>query len=184
MGAVTFTEKVRGMSMSDAYSKAVRDAEEEHGHEQGYSGAINSTDRVQDVTKDYLSANIPLPKYINMLLNSASKRDCFGICIEKPKPNTNKIKTQVEHIIVKGTTKWVLNYVVEEAWTRDHISSHSTKGAAVTAARAYTEKNNKATNITMEKVIEKGSPLVAKITYKHSSNEKQGLFVLFGLAPD
>ena len=189
MGAVKFVEKIRAMSMSKAYTKAVEHVEEEHGHEQGYSGAINSTDHVQDVTKEYESSKTPLPKYIDMMIENASKRDCYGICLEKPKANDNKIKTQVENIVVKGTTKWVLKYVVYEmsviGLMEDHqIGSCDTKGEAITLGRAHTEKTGRRTHIHMEKVLEKGSSLVAKITYKTSSNEKDGLYVLFGLAPD
>ena len=186
MGAVTFIEKVRGTSMSNACQKARTEADREHEHEQGYSGAINSTYGLEDMTKEYENSKTPLSKYIEMILENASKGDCFGICLEKPKVNTNKIKTHVEHVVVKGTTKWVLKYIVNLSWRTDHsyISSHNTKGAAVTAARAYTEKHGVNTEITMEKIMEKGNPLVAKVSYKKSSNEKDGLYVLFGLAPD
>ena len=43
MGASEFILKQRGKNVSDAFKQAYDDAEEEHGHEQGYSGAINCT---------------------------------------------------------------------------------------------------------------------------------------------
>jgi hypothetical protein len=36
----------------------------------------------------------------------------------------------------------------------------------------------------MIKVLEKGSPKVAEITYKKSTTEKQGKFVFFGIAAE
>jgi hypothetical protein len=62
------------------------------------------------------------------------------------------------------------------------ISSHLTKGDAVKAARAYTEKTEVPTNVLMEKILEKGKPIVATISYKKSSNEKEGKYVFYGWA--
>jgi len=182
MGAIQFIEKVRAKSLSEAYKKAVADAEDEHGHEEGYSGAINCADSPSDVTRYYENSKQPLSKYIDAMIENAGKRDCFGICLEQPKSNTNKIKTQVENIPTKGTQKWILQYVVYDY--EDRIKSFPTKGLAVSCARAYTEKTLKRTSIVMEKTLEKGSSTVARITYKRSDNEKEGLYVLFGLAPD
>lgn len=182
MGAVQFIEKVRAKSLNEAYKKAVADAEDEHGHEEGYSGAINCTNSPSDVTRYYENSKQPLGKYIDAIIEKASKRDCFGICLEQPKSNTNKIKTVVEHVVEKGTRKWVLKYAVYDY--DDRMKAFPTKGEAVSFARAYTEKTGKRTAINMEKVLEKGLTTVARISYKNSTSEKDGLYVLFGLAPE
>jgi len=189
MGAVNFIEKVRAKSMYEAYKKAKEDAEEEYGHEQGYSGAINSANSPKDVTEHYKNSKLSLPKYIDDMLEKAGKRDCFGICIEKPVANTNKSKAKVEHVVVKGTTKWILQYCVYEGSViglleDSQLKTFPTKGLAVSFAKAHTEKTGRRTTIIMEKHVDKGSAVVARISYKKSTHEKDGLYCLFGIAPD
>lgn len=189
MGASEFILKQRGKNIYDAYNTAIGEAEYEHGHEEGYSGAINSTNSLIDVTRAYKDSKMSLNKYIDWKLERASKRDCFGICIEEPKSNANKIKTQVEHIVNKGTTKWILEYVVYEGSIiglieDGQLKSFTTKGDAVSFARAHTEKTGRRTTVIMEKHVDKGSAVVARISYKKSTNEKDGIYCLFGLAPD
>ena len=104
-----------------------------------------------------------------------------AICIEQPKGNENKIKTQVEHIVIPGTKKWMLVYVVYSS--RDRIMSAATKGEAVKLAREYSEKHQCTTTIKMEKRLPKDDhSLVAKVTYKRSSTEREGKWVFFGWA--
>jgi hypothetical protein len=62
------------------------------------------------------------------------------------------------------------------------VTSCDTKGEAVTKAREYTERHQSSTYICMEKVLEKGSKKVAKITYKKSSNEQEGEWEFYGWA--
>jgi hypothetical protein len=189
MGAVTFIEKVRAKSLSAAYTKAVEEANEEHGHEQGYSGNINSADPPRDVTKDYKGSKKSLSDYIESKLDNAGKRDCFGICLEEPVANTNKTKAVVENVVIKGTVKWILEYVVYEGsiiglMDDGRLKAFPTKGLAISHGRAHTEKTGRRTSVVMEKTMEKGSAVVARISYKKSTNEKDGLYCLFGLAPE
>jgi len=51
-------------------------------------------------------------------------------------------------------------------------------------ARAYTEKHQKTTRIVMRKVLIKSDPTVAKITYKKSTTERAGKYILFGWAAE
>jgi hypothetical protein len=62
------------------------------------------------------------------------------------------------------------------------LGSFDTKGEAVEHARKRTEKTRQTTTINMERVMEDGNARVAKITYKHSSNEKEGKYVFYGWA--
>lgn len=184
MGASEFKTQIQGKSFSEAYRAAYKDAEEEHGSEQGYSGNMNSCDSARDITNEFKKSGLSHWKFIEQKLESCGKRDCFGICIESPKTNTNKIKTQVEHKVTSGTKKWVLNYVVRKAFCSDYIGEKPTKGAAVEIARKHTEETGERTNIFMEKSLEKGNGLVATITYKTSKEEKEGRYIFFGVAPD
>jgi hypothetical protein len=108
--------------------------------------------------------------------------DCFAICTHQPVTNNNKIKSQVEHIVTPGTKKWVLKYVVYDF--DNQLGSYLTKGDAVKAARAHTEKTFKRTTISMEKKLEKGNAQVATINYKSSSEEKDGQWIFFGYASE
>lgn len=183
MGASFFRTSYRGKSLSDAYKRAVEDAEEEYGHDP-YNGTIATTTAygVIDRTREYKASGKSLEDYINIQSDKLSKRQCAAICIEEPKGNSNKTKSQVEHIITPGTKKWVLRYVVRH---NDHfIGSWPTKGDAIKDARRYTEANQVATTISMEKYLEKGTTTVAKITYKRSTNEKDGKWVFFGWAAE
>jgi hypothetical protein len=181
MGSQQFQTYSRGKSVKEAYNRAVEDAEDEYGHQEGYSGAINSTPGYTDVTAKFKASKKSLAKYIEERMEVLTKHQgAEAICIEEPVTNNNKIKSQVVHIVEKGTKKWVLKYVVY--WAGGKVSSHNTKGDAVKAARAYTEKNMGTTVIHMEKVLEKGKTEVARINYKKATNEKDGRWIFYGEA--
>jgi hypothetical protein len=87
----------------------------------------------------------------------------------------------VEHVVTPGTKKWVLTYIVYHNSQRVTITR--TKGEAVRIAREYSEKHQCPTTIRMEKSIENiGDNLVAKITYKRASDERDGKWIFFGWA--
>lgn len=181
MGASEFIVRQKGASLQKAYKQAYDDAEEEYGHQQGYSGHINCTDGARDVTGDYKNSKKSLPKYMNDRMESCYKGQCLAICLSEPVTNKNKVKTTVEHIVNKGTSKWVLKYSVYEY--DSPLKSFPTKGDAVKHARIHTEKTGRSTSVVMEKVLEKGHPTVALIKYKQSTKEKPGEWIFFGLAP-
>ena len=183
MGASFFKTTYRGKSLSDAYNSAVEDAEDEYGHDP-YNGTISTTTgfRVLDKTSDYKASGKSLNEYIDIQSDEIDKRQCAAICLEEPKINTNKVKSKVEHIVTPGTKKWTLKYVVY--CIDGPIGHYPTKGEAIVAARAHTEKYLSSTTIQMEKFIEKGTATVAKITYKRSTNEKDGKWIFFGWAAE
>jgi len=182
MGSQTFRTYSRGKSATEAYKNAVDDANYEYGHQEGYSGEINATPGFRDVTKTFKASKLPLEKFIDQRLDKLSKYDgAECICIEEPVTNKNKIKSQVEHFVEKGTKKWILKYVVRN-YAGDQVASCDTKGMAVKMARAYTEEHQRTTSIVMEKSLYKSNGLVAKITYKKASNEKEGKWLFYGWA--
>lgn len=184
MGACDFRTKSRGASMSEAYRSAVDEVREEYGND-SYNGTISTTNGFRDLTSEFKRSGLSLHDFINKNIDRAEKRGaCFGICIKEPKGNTNKIKSQVEHVVEKGTKKWVLKYVVYNRYMDNEIASKDTKGEAVKKAREYTEKTQERTYVVMKKVLEKGNPKVAEITYKGSSNEVVGEYMFFGIAAE
>lgn len=181
MGSSWFTTQARGKNVQTAYNDAVDDANDEFGHQEGYSGEINSSAGFRDVTKEFKASKKTLNQFMADQQDRLSKHQgAQAICLEEPKANENKTKSHVENVVTPGTKKWVLKYVV--SGHDGEISSHDTKGAAVTAARAYTEKYLSSTVIKMEKRIDKSNAIVAKVTYKRSSTEKDGKWIFFGWA--
>lgn len=183
MGSQSFEVRSTGRNAQEAYNNAVEDANRYYGHQEGYSGAINATPGFTDVTSKYKASSKDLHTYIQERLEVLSKHnDAECICIRVPKENTNKVKTQVEHIVTPGTKKWVLKYTVCEHWSDIQIASCDKKGEAVVKARAHTEKTGRPTYVKMEKVLDKASSTVAKITYKKSTTERDGEYIFYGWA--
>ena len=183
MGACQFEVTSRGKTAEEAYTKACERAEDEYGHQDGYNGTISTTAGFRDETEAYGKSKFDdTYAYIGNRFDSMNKRDCSAICVVKPVGNKNKTQSQVEHIVTPGTKKWVLKYVVQRG---DHvIGSWNTKGDAVKDARKYTEKHQVPTTILIKKFLEKGDNLVAKITYKKATNERDGEWVFFGYAAE
>ena len=189
MGACQFKMRSTGRTAEEAYQSACDEAEQEYGHQDGYNGTISTTHSFRDETEAYNKSKLnDVSAYIYGRFDSHSmnKRDCSAICVVKPIDNKNKTKSQVEHVVTPGTKQWVLKYEVEGYYDNDGnvIASCMTKGDAVKAARAYTEKNQISTKIIMRKVLIKSNPIVAKITYKKATNERDGEWIFFGYAAE
>ena len=183
MGSQAFTVISRGKNAKEAYERAVEAAEAEYGHQEGYSGAINATSGFSDATSRWKASGLPRYNFIEDRLEKLTKHqgaEC--ICVREPKGNTNKIKTQVEHIVEAGTKKWVLLYCVYEAWSGSFIASFDKKGEAVARARQHTENTKAETHVKIEKKLHKGTPLTAKVTYKKSKDEREGEWEFYGWA--
>jgi hypothetical protein len=184
MGAEQFTVKMRGVNMQDAFNKAVAEAEEEYGHQQGYSGKINNHHSFYDKTAEFKRSKKSIGQFMEDAFDSdkLSKHDHpWGVCIQEPVKNSNKIKTQVEHNVEKGTKKWVQKYRVlnyGEGADIDYLK----KGDAVKKAREICEKTKRTVSIDIIKVLEKGSCRTATIRYKESKGEREGTYVFFGEA--
>jgi hypothetical protein len=182
MGSQSFTSYSRGKDAQDAYTRACEAAEYEYGHQEGYSGAINSSAGFRDISKEFKASKKSLNQFIDEQMDKLTKfDDARAVCIEEPIANTNVTKSQVEHIVTPGTKRWVLTYIVYRGESR--IASAITKGEAVKKAREYSEKNQCTTTVKMERRLEKDAhALVAKVTYKPSSKEREGRWVFFGWA--
>ena len=183
MGACQFKSRYGGKTAEEAYTRACEEAELEYGSQDGYNGTISTTHGFRDETEMYGKSKFnDVSAYIRNRFETMNKRDCSAICVVKPVGNKNKTQSQVEHVVTPGTKKWVLKYVVQRG---DHvIGSWDTKGDAVKDARKYTEKYQVTTSIVIKKFLEKGDNLVAKITYKKATNERDGEWIFFGYAAE
>ena len=186
MGACQFKVRSTGKTVEEAYRRACEIAEDEYGHQDGYNGTISTTHSFRDETEAYNKSKFDdTSAYIYSRFDShaMNKRDCSAICVRQPIGNKNKTKSQVEHVVTPGTKKWVLKYVVYDN-DLQMVTSCDTKGEAVKKAREYTERHQSSTHICMEKVLEKGSKKVAKITYKKAPTERDGEWIFFGYAAE
>ena len=181
MGAEAFITRQRGMNASEAYTQAVQEAESEHGRD-AYNGTISTTTSFRDVTADFRKSKKERRQFIDNMLENAGKRDCYVIEEESPIKNTNKIKSVVEHTVVKGTSKWELRYNVYTGWEDRQLKSFKTKTDAVKYAREHTEKSQNTTFVRMEKVLTNQDANVACIKYKSSTQESEGIYIFFGMA--
>ena len=73
MGSQAFTNYSRGKDVKDAYNRAVEAAEEEYGHQEGYSGEINSSAGFRDVTKEWKASKMSIDKFIETANRQAYK---------------------------------------------------------------------------------------------------------------
>lgn len=182
MGADSFITRSRGMNASEAYTTAVENAESEYGRD-AYNGTISTTHSFTDVTKKFRESRKERREFIDDMLYNAAKRDCFVIEEQSPIKNSNKIKSVVEHTVVKGTSKWELRYnVYVGSYEERQLKSFKTKGDAVKYAREHTEKTQSTTFVRMEKVLVNQDANVACIKYKSSTQEREGIYVFFGMA--
>jgi hypothetical protein len=187
MGACSIVVTASGKNMDDAFKNAQEEAAQEYGHQQGYSGAINCCELGRDVTRlrnDYDEED----HFQEWILNNTSKRLVYGYCTQDPIPNKNKTKSEVKNIPQKGTRKWETRYIAEPDWTGQTMSQHiseKTQGAAIKAARAYTEKNpGVVLKVKVTKILVEGGETCAEVRYKKSSTERDGRYTFVGYAPE
>ena len=181
MGAQHFIVRQRASSPEEAFRLAQETAISEYGNDP-YNGTVSTCQAFGDFTKLFHQSGKEKKEFINDILHKASKRDCYIIEETPPVKNSNKIKSVVEHNIVKGTSKWELQYNVYTGWEDRQLKSFKTKADAVKYAREYTEKNQDTTFVRMEKTLVNQNANVACIKYKRSTQEKDGTYVIFGLA--
>lgn len=181
MGATTFYNTVSAPSMSEGYRELVEQAIDDCGNDP-YNGTISTTYSFTDVTKKYHASKKSLGDFVDDSYDSMGKRDCWAICAKDPKPNSNKIKTQVELNPQVGKRVWETKYEVR---TRDGvIGSHILQAEAIKIARAYSERTKTSTTVNIVKQLVEGNAQVAKIEYKKSKDECNGLYVFFGYAAE
>lgn len=181
MGGQTFILRRVARNADVAFDQLREDAIEEYGNDP-YSGTISTCASFADITVEFKRSGKSAFDFAKSKLEDMSKRECYAIAEAEPKVNTNKIKSTVEHAIVKGTSKWDLKYVVYTGWEDRMLESFKTKAEAVKFARQYTEGTKETTFVRMEKWLVNQNANVACIKYKSSSDEKNGQYLFFGIA--
>lgn len=182
MGANQFQTSSRGNSMREAFTKAVEDAEDEYGHQEGYSGEINCHSSYRDVTAEWKKSKLSPHDFAQKAFRDdklSKHSDPWAICIKEPVKNSNKIKTHVEHTVEAGTKKWIQMYRVHNYTTSREFLK---KADAVKYARDLCEKTKERYHIDIVKVLQGGSTRTATVTYKPSPKEEVGHYLFFGEA--
>jgi hypothetical protein len=183
MGACSIVVSATGNSMSEAFSKAVEEAREEHGND-SYNGEINNCSLAGDVTHkrgEFKEDDF----FHNWILDNTDKRDVKGYCQRKPRLNGNKIRSVVKNYPQKGTRKWVTKYLALNKWTGEVVAEDESQTRCIKKGRAYVDKHNKVSiEIQISKRLVDGVTKVADIEYKAAADEKPGLYTFVGWAPE
>lgn len=185
MGAQRFEIVAHGPTLEEAVKLAKADADEKYGHQEGYSGKINSCAYgITDRTSEYQKSKLDLDEFVEEVFDKISRASGVqAICTMKPVVNTNKIKTQVTDYPLKGTTKWKLEYCVYIEGKEDFcIARKDKKADAVAAARRHTDKTKQMCTVHIERTLVGRDSKVADIKYKKSKKEQDGRWTLFGEA--
>lgn len=186
MGACDIWVKQRGKSMLDAFKTAHDESAEEHGHEQGYSGAINSCELQGDYTRPYREAVIKGQgqKYLEDLQSKAGKREVYGVCLADPVESKLKIKTKVIRTPQKGARIYQTVYTAYDFMgDNEVIQPQKTLSLAIKEARIWSEKNDRRCSVFIEKRLVKGNSKCADIEVKKDGKKKDGVYLFVGLAP-
>ena len=185
MGRESVYVTQRGKNMHDAFRSAQEDAADEHGHEEGYSGAINSSGLRGDYTNEYFAAKKKGKVALTALMRKWEEdadADVFGVCLAAPKPNKNKVQSKVTITSQKGAKKWVTKYVATRQWSGEFVASELTQGACVKKARAFAEKNKCGVSLGITKELVKGNSQIGNVEYKPAKGESLGNYLFVGNA--
>lgn len=181
MGAQVATGSAKARNINDAWKQVYEEANEYSGHQEGYSGDLNTCDFTKDLT--YKLKTMSVRELIDYIENNCPKREAWGFCTKPGKENNNKTKTQVENTPQKGTRKWKTVYEAIDRWSGHTAVTADSQTECIKKARAYVEKNPKVTLVVqINKVLEKGNTVCAKISYKKSKTESLGEYYFVGLA--
>lgn len=183
MGACSIVVRARGKNMKEAFRNAVEEANDYYGHQEGYSGAINTCHLIKDVSSK--RPTMHPDELQRWIIDNTGKREVMGYCESAPKTNENKIKTQVHNMPQHGTRKWVTMYVAEDEWEGAVVAKAKTQTECIKKARAWVEKNpTRSIKVRIAKELQEGNRDCARITYKKAAGEKDGVYVFAGWAAE
>lgn len=181
MGAQSAEATIKAKNIKDAWKKAYEIAEDYSGHQEGYSGDLNTCDFTKDLTSKL--KEMGEKKLQQYMYDNCPKREAWGYCKVAPKTNTNKVKSVVENIPQKGARKWETVFEGVNPWKDEVRVSSKSQTDCIKKARAYVEKNpNERLEIVISKRLVGSRATVAKVTYKESKNESDGVYIFIGLA--
>ena len=175
MGAELIYRSARGRNIQEAFKKACNDDEDYFGHQEGYSGGINTCDLAKDVTSMLKTkTQSQLEDYI---ADNAGKREAYGFCVEQPVLNKNKVKSQVDVTPQKGTRKWETIYKAVTSWDLREVARDKSQTNCIKKARAFVEANpDVSLKVIIAKELIEGNSQCAVVNYKKATNEKLGLY--------
>lgn len=172
MGSIVRRARSTGKTYQEAYKNLQKEEVYEKGHDI-YNGGFNHVDT--------------LLKEVTKLPDDIEKYHAVGVCIRKPKLNTNKIKSEVTNFPCKGTREWVTEYYATPSWRMNSLSQEiksESQTECIRKAREYVEKNpGVSLEIHIRKVLKNMPSKVAEIKYKAASDEQDGEWEFLGSCP-
>ena len=179
MGAISIEVTGYGRDIREAFSNAQEEAEEQYGND-SYNGAINNCSLIGDYTSK--RPTMHPDELAELILSKTNKREVIGYCLQQPKLNENKIKTQVQNFPQEGARKWVTIYKAVD-WYGKEVVRDKTQTGCIKKARAYVEKHtNTRLDIIICKELETGNSKCATISYKPAAGERLGKYLFIGMA--
>lgn len=172
MGAIQKEDTITGRDLKTAF-KRLQDLDREELGSDSYNGGWNNAQGVTEVSKEKFD-NYEPEKW----------EEAWAYCVQKPIGNDMKTKTTVTNYPAKGTRKWVTKYMVDDPRWQGTIIEEYKQADAIKKARALVEKNPEwKLKVYIAKVLEQHQPLVAEISYKKSSKERDGRWEVKGTLP-
>jgi len=143
MGRQQYSQVGTGFTEAEAKQNANQEALEEYGHEQGYSGAMNSA------------------------------TTCRSKCLKKPKlAKTCKVEKTVQKGARKWETVFIIEPRWESRGGGSDLLRNSTQGKALIRAKELALRNQTEYRVRMEKQLSQGSGDIAIVTPKKSERGK------------
>jgi hypothetical protein len=137
MGRCGYSQVGYGFTVEEARRDAIASAEEEYGHQEGYSGAMN-----------------------------CSTQDNKPKCLEKPVVSkTCKVEKNVQKGARKWETVFIVEPAWGESW-QDRRVLRTTQGKAIAEAKRLAIANQKEYIVTIDKQLVTGTQEIAKIAPK------------------
>lgn len=175
MGAELIHRTARGKNIDDAFRRAYEEDQDYYGHQEGYSGGINTCDFRKDVT--HMLKTKSKSEVEDYIAENANKREAWGFCLEQPVTNKNKVKSQVDVTPQKGARKWETIYKAVTTWDGREVARDKSQTTCIKKARAYVESNpDVSLKIIIARELVQGNSQCATVTYKKAKDEKLGLY--------
>lgn len=178
MGQTQIWRTGTGKNIRDAWNDIQKQDREEFGKDL-YNGGANNCNLIAD-----LSGKInPKDLEDEAEKRNVDKREVYGVCVQKPILNKNKVKTHVDRRTFRGKRQWLTVYKVLERYSGDQIAVKNTLKEAIEAGRKHTEKTKMTTRVLITKELQ-SDPICAVITYKKAATERMGIWNFYGYAPE
>ena len=152
MGRCNYSQIGYGFTVEEARRNAITSAENEYGHQEGYSGAMNCSTK----------SNAPK-------------------CLEKPIVSKTCKVEKVEKMVQKGARKWETVFIIEPTndFNKRKVLRNSTQGKAMAEAKRMAIEHQQKFIVSIDKELVSGHKDIATVSPKKS---KMGLWLFTGEA--